>query len=332
MRKILFAVIASIAMLTASNASAQCCCAGAAETTPVARYGWLQVKGTALCSEQGDSVQLRGVSFGWHNMWPRFYNRTNVKYFAREWKASIVRASMGLSLDEKCFDVDREGGYAAVDSVVSGAVEAGVYVIIDFHSHPNNLALAKEFFATVSAKYKNLPNVIYEIWNEPLEIEWSECKAYAEEVIPVIRKNAPRSIILVGTPRWDQEVDKAAADPLQGQTNIMYTLHFYAATHKQYLRDIAEKALADGLPLFISECAAMEASGDGVIAPSEWNEWIQLADRHKISWAAWSVSDKVETCSMLYPGAPTLATDWTEDWLKPWAVLVRHYLAVDETK
>lgn len=332
MKKNLFAALAALAMLTACGEQEKGSLADATETAPVARWGWLQVKGTALCSEQGDTVQLKGVSFGWHNMWPQFYRRANVGYFAKEWKASVVRCSMGLSLDDKCFDADPQTGYAVVDSIVSGAVDAGVYVIIDFHSHPNNLKLAKEFFGKVSLKYKDLPNVIYEIWNEPLEIEWSECKSYAEEVIPVIRANAPRSVVLVGSPRWDQDIDKAAADPLQNQTNIMYTLHFYAATHKQYLRNIAEQAVADGLPIFISECAGMEATGDGVIAPDEWNEWIRLADRHKISWVAWSVSDKVETCSMLYPGAPAEATGWNESWLKPWAVLVRHYLAVEETK
>lgn len=332
MKKILSLVVVLSMTFAMSLKAQQCCCKGEKKPTPVEQYGWLQVRGTSLCSEQGDAVQLKGVSFGWHNMWPRFYNRTNVNYFAKQWHASIVRCSIGLSLDEKCFDKDPALGYALVDSIVNGAVDAGVYVIIDFHSHPNNLALAKEFFANVSAKYKHLPNVLYEIWNEPLEIEWSEVKAYAEEVIPIIRKNAKKSIVLVGSPRWDQDVDKAAADPLQNQTNIMYTLHFYSGTHKDYLRQVAEKALADGLPIFMSEVGGMMATGDDELDTNSWNEWIRLADKHKISWVAWSVSDKVETCSMLYPDAPTFATDWNESWLKPWAVVVRHYLAVDVTR
>ena len=41
---------------------------------PVKQWGQLQVKGNQLCSQTGDSIVLRGVSYGWHNLWPRFYN------------------------------------------------------------------------------------------------------------------------------------------------------------------------------------------------------------------------------------------------------------------
>ena len=94
-----------------------------------------------------------------------------------------------------------------------------------------------------------------------LRIQWQEIKDYAAEVIPVIRKNAPNSVVIVGTPSWDQEVDKAAADPLK-EKNVTYALHYYAATHKDYLRERARQAIDAGLPLFISECGSMEATGD----------------------------------------------------------------------
>ncbi len=145
--------------------------------SPVEKHGQLKVDGAKIVDCHGEPVQLRGVSFGWHNMWPRFYNRSSVAEIANDWGADIVRASIGLDLDDETFDKKPEKGYALVDSIVQGAVENGVYVLIDFHSHANNMPLAKEFFANVSKKYGHLPNVLYEIWNEPLEVEWSETKS-----------------------------------------------------------------------------------------------------------------------------------------------------------
>lgn len=164
----------------------------------------------------------------------------------------------------------------------------------------------------MTKKYGHLPNVLYEIWNEPTEVPWQETKEYSEALIPLIRANAPESVIIVPTPRWDQEVDKAADDPITKFDNLMYSLHYYAATHKDHFRDKAKYALSKGLPIFMSECAAMEHTGDGVIDPASWDEWMQLADENGISWICWSLSDKVETCSMLRPAhPPTVATGET---------------------
>lgn len=294
--------------------------------TLVERHGQLKVNGSRIVDQNGDSIQLRGVSFGWHNMWPRFYNRSSVTQIAKGWGADIVRASIGLDLDEDTFDKKPEMGYALVDSIVQGAVENGIYVLIDFHSHANNLPLAKEFFSTVSEKYGHLPNVMYEIWNEPLEVSWQETKDYAEEILPIIRKNAPEAIVIVPTPRWDQNVHEAADDPITSDKNIVYSLHYYAATHTDYLREQAQYAIDKGLPLFMAECASMVHTGDGVIDTASWEKWMDLADANGISWMCWSVSDKDETCSMLRPSASSQGEEWTTDDLKPWAVLVKYYI------
>lgn len=133
-------------------------------------------------------------------------------------------------------------------------------------------------------------------------------------------------MILVGTPHWDQDVHLAADDPIKNVHNIMYTLHFYAATHKTSLRERADYALEKGLPLFVSECAGMEASGDGNIDLQEWNKWQVWMKEHAISWAAWSIADKDETCSMLYPSAPD--TGWKSEDLKEWGRIVKEVLLV----
>lgn len=315
MKNTILSVIAALAL--GLSASAQ---------SPVERHGQLRVEGTQLVDSKGAPVQLRGVSMGWHNMWPRFYNQGTVDRLTGDWGADLVRCSVGVAHLDSGFDCDSVAAYAVVDSIVQGAVRNGAYVLVDFHSHPNKLADAKRFFTHVAGKYGHLPNIMYEIWNEPTEVPWSECKAYAEELIPVIRALDPDGIVVVPTPRWDQEVDKAADDPIAGVPGLLYSLHYYAATHTGWLRDNAQYALDKGLPLIMSECASMLHTGDGVIDTKEWDEWMRFADEKGISWAAWSISDKDETCSMLRPSAASDGREWRDSDLKPWAVLVKHYL------
>jgi endoglucanase len=292
---------------------------------PVVNNGQLQVLDNQIVNEKGEPVVLRGVSFGWHNFWPRFYNEDAVAWLANDWKCSVVRAAMGVGpsnsyLENPAFALE------CVEKVVEGAIAQGIYVIIDFHSHQLHTEEAKAFFAQMAEKYGDTPHVIYEIWNEPDDTySWREVKAYAEEVIPVIRAIDPDNLILIGSPHWDQDLDAVAANPIVGQVNILYTMHFYAATHDQWLRDRTGAAIAQGIPVFVSECAGMEATGDGPTDPEEWKRYVQWMETHQISWVAWSVSDKNETCSMLLPDADTEG-GWRNDVVKEWGQLVRSYL------
>ncbi len=282
----------------------------------------LVVKGTQLMDAEGDTVRLEGVSYGWHQLWPRFYNASSVACLANEWGAKVLRASMGVDLDSACYVSKPEFGIECVTKVADAAIENGVYIIIDWHSHHLRLEEAKEFFTRMATRYKGVANVIYEIFNEPVEDSWEQVKAYSVEVIKAIRAIEPEAVILVGCPHWDQDIHLAADDPITGYGNIMYTLHFYAATHGQWLRDRAGYALGKGLPIFVSECAGMEASGDGPINREEWGIWLDWMRRHSVSWAAWSLSDKDETCSMLYPSASS-GGDWKDADLKEWGRIVR---------
>jgi endoglucanase len=281
---------------------------------PVKNHGQLQVKGSQLCDDAGAPLVLRGMSFGWHNFWPRFYNPRAVAWLASDWNCSVVRAAMGVE-PKGGYKDDPLGAVKKIKAVVDGAIKSGIYVIIDWHSHNINLAEAKTFFAQMAAEYGKYPNVIYELFNEPDQESWDDVKSYATEVIQVIRKLDPDNIILVGNPHWDQDIHLVADDPLAGFDNIMYTVHYYAATHKQELRDRCNYALQKGIPIFISESAGMEATGDGPLNEAEWHKWIDWADQNKISWITWSVSDKNETCSVLYPKARSNG-NWRDKDLK----------------
>lgn len=293
-------------------------------TQPVKKHGQLRVDGTRLVDMNGKPVVLRGVSFGWHNWWPRFYNAGTVKWLYDDWKCTVVRAAMGVEPD-KGYIKDSAGSVAKIKAVVDGAIRAGIYVIIDWHSHNIKLNEAKIFFTEMATLYGRKPNVIYEIFNEPDYETWPEVKAYSEEVIKTIRSIDPDNIILVGSPRWDQDIHLPAADPIKGYNNLMYTVHFYAATHKQWLRDKTDEAIKSGLPVFVSESAGMEATGNGPINDEEWQKWIEWMEANRLSWITWSVSDKDETCSVLKMSAASEG-NWKDSDLKESGLKTRAYL------
>lgn len=294
------------------------------DKTVIAQHGQLRVSGTALLDAHGDTLALHGVSLGWHNWWPRFYQAQTIDWLQRDWNIQVVRAAIGVEPDQAYLQ-NPEAALKQLYTVVDAAIAAGIYVIVDWHAHQLHPQEAKAFFRTVAQKYGSYPNVIYEIFNEPTETSWDEIQAYAKEVIPVIRAIDPDNIILVGCPNWDQDIHLVADNPIQGFTNLMYTVHFYAGTHQQFLRDRADYALAKGIPIFVSECAGMNADGDGPIDQKEWTIWREWMHRHKLSWIAWSIADKNESCSMI-ADEQVPAYGWSESQLKPWGKMVRQDL------
>lgn len=311
MRKSFFLIV-SVFMLTLLEAQV------------VTQNGKLKVQGTQLVNAKGQPIVLHGMSFGWHNWWPRFYTAGTVKWLRDDWKCSVVRAAMGIEPD-KGYIKDSAGSLSKIKTVIEAAIKEDIYVIIDWHSHNINLAEAKAFFRTIATSYHTYPNIIYEIFNEPDHETWPEVKKYSEEVIAVIRAIDKDNIILVGSPRWDQEIQLPAADPIKGFDNLMYTMHFYAGTHKQWLRDRTNEAIRKGLPIFVSECAGMQATGDGQIDHAEWKKFKDWMDEKRISWVAWSVSDKNESCSVLYPTAGSEG-NWKVADIKEWGQIIKEAL------
>ena len=294
------------------------------QAQPVKKHGNLSVKGTQLTDEHGNATVLNGVSYGWHNWWPRFYNKESVKWLATDWKCSVVRAAMGVEPKDAYID-DPEGSKAKIEAVIQGAIENNIYVLIDWHSHSIKLAEAKVFFAEMATKYGKNPHVIYELFNEPVKDSWSLVKEYSIELIKTIRAIDPDNVILVGSPHWDQDIHLVADDPILGFTNIMYTCHFYAATHGKSLRDRCDYAIKKGIPIFISESAGMEASGNGPINYQAWQSWIDWCAANKISLITWSIADKNETCSMLKQNASSEG-NWKDEDMKESGIKTRELL------
>ena len=134
-------------------------------------------------------------------------------------------------------------------------------------------------------------------------MDWQTVKRYAEEIIPIIREKDPDSVILVGNPDWSKDLRSVAADPLTFD-NVMYTLHFYAATHGQEYRDMLEQVSSEGLPVFVTEFGVTAASGGLPRDPESADLWIDLLERHHISYCMWALSKANEACSMIRFNVP----------------------------
>ncbi|MES2673976.1 MAG: glycoside hydrolase family 5 protein [Pseudomonadota bacterium] len=273
----------------------------------------------------GQQGSLAGNSMFWSNTgWgnEKYYNASVVSWLKTDWKSTLVRAAMGA---------DDAGGYLSdpsnktrVTTVVDAAIANDMYVLIDWHSHKAEQYQSQSiaFFKEMATKYGNTNNVIYEIYNEPLQVSWSGViKPYAQAVIAAIRAIDPDNLIVVGTPSWSQDVDVAANDPIAG-VNIAYTLHFYAGTHGQSLRDKAQIALNKGVALFVTEWGSVNADGGGAVANSETAAWVDFMKTNKISHANWALNDKAEGASSLVPGASSNG-GWVSSQLTASGALVK---------
>lgn len=270
--------------------------------------GALHVEGTKLVDSTGTQVQLRGISTHGLSWFPEYVNAEMIKQLKEEWGCNVVRLAMYTAESSgycTSGETQKKNLKTLIDTGVIAAVENQMYVIIDWHvlndKNPNTyIEEAKAFFTEMAKKYSSYPNVIYEICNEPNGgTSWTEIRKYALAVIPCIREFAPDAIIIIGTPTWSQDVDVAAANPITEYDNLMYALHFYAATHKDSLRQKCKTAIDKGLPLFVSEYGICDASGNGAIDESQANKWIELLDSYGISHVLWNLSNKAETSSVI---------------------------------
>jgi len=273
--------------------------------TPVSNHGALSVKGTHIVDKNGQIFQLKGVSTHGINWFPEYVNKEAFSDLM-EYGVNAIRLAMYTAdYNGYCSGGNQAELEKIMDEGVQACTDLGLYVIVDWHilndNDPNqNKDTAKIFFDKMSKKYADNENVIYEICNEPNGgTSWESIKSYAEEVIPVIRMNDKDALIIVGTPNWSQDVDIASKNPISNQENILYAVHFYAATHKDSIRSKVQTALGNGLPIIVSESSICEASGNGSINYDEGKKWMDLILEYQLSCFAWSLGNKDESSSFL---------------------------------
>lgn len=280
----------------------------AVAATPLESHGALSVQGAKIVDSHGKAFQLKGVSTHGLSWFPEYVSKEAFQSLRDQWGANTVRLAMYTAeYNGYCTGsaANRTTLKNLVDKGVKAATELGMYVIIDWHilqdNNPNTYkSQSIAFFREMASKYKNYNNVIYEICNEPNGgTSWSQVKSYAQSVIGEIRKTDKDAIIIVGTPTWSQDVDQAAKSPISGYSNIAYSFHFYANTHRESYRTKLENALKKGLPVVVTEFGICDASGNGSVNRTEGDRWISLLNRYQTGYVCWNLSNKNESSALL---------------------------------
>ena len=298
--------------------------AAAPAGSPVAAHGRLAVKGNRVVDAQGKPYAVHGMSLFWSQWQPRYYDPATIAWLVRDWRVTAVRAAIGGQ--QGGYDTQPEAETKRAEAVIDAAIVQGIYVVVDWHAHQPRPDDAVRFFSHIATKYRGVPNLIYETYNEPLpEHGWATVlKPYHAKVIGAIRAIDPDAFVVAGTRSWSQDVDEAAADPLPF-ANVAYTLHFYAATHKGELRAKAETAMRRGVALFVTEYGTTAANGDAPIDATETQTWWDWCAKHGISYLNWSVANKDEASAILKPATQGLS-GWSEAELTDSGRLVRTHL------
>lgn len=267
----------------------------------------LHVDGAYLYNDKNERVQLRGVSTHGLAWFPEYVNYDTFKTIRDDWGVNLIRLAMYTEeYGGYCNGGDREKLMSLVDNGVEYATELGMYAIIDWHILSDGDPLinkdeAVKFFDTQSKKYASYDNVIYEICNEPNGTSWDgNIKPYAKEIISVIRANSPDALIIVGTNTWCQDIMDAANSPID-EENILYSVHFYAATNGDDCRKRVKDALDRGVPVFISECSICNADGSQEVDYNSADMWMKLINKYGIGYVYWNLSNKNETSALLAP-------------------------------
>ena len=293
--------------------------------TAVQSWGQLRVEGANIVNENGEAVQLQGMSLFWSQWEPEFYEFNTIKWLRDDWCNNIVRATCGVEDNGSPFNgMDYQLNKAR--AVIDAAIALNIYVLVDWHAHyaPKNTEAAKTFFRTIAQEYGNHPNIIYEIFNEPIGYNWGEIKSYSEQIISEIRKYDPDNIIVCGTPQYSAYPDAVIGNAIN-RSNIAYTLHYYAASHFQNFRDRANAARSNGLCVFVTEYGLVEYTGNGNVNEGSSQDWYKWMNDNKISHCNWSLCDKNEGASALKPGTPA-GGFWATDKLTWSGNLVRDHL------
>ena len=296
-----------------------------AARTFVGIHGRLSVQGNRVVDQAGKSVTLHGMSlYCWNAQGKQYFNTNAIHHLAQDWKCTVIR----IAILPRDYQRDPTNEIARVRTVIDACIANGIYAVVDWHSMAgaqNNLASATNFFGTLAAAYHGQPNVMYEPWNEPVQEPWTVIKAYHEAVITRIRAVDPAALIICGSRNWDQQCEEASRNPITISTNIAYSIHFYAATHRQSLRDNGSGAMNNGIALFCTEYGTSSASGGGAYDPTEPHLWWDWLETNGISCCNWSMAALGETSAALQPGASPTGP-WTDDQLKPSGKLVRDYI------
>jgi len=282
----------------------------------VKQNGALQVRSGFLRNQSGQRFQLRGISSHGLSWFPEYTQKESIESVQKE-GANVFRSAM-YTAQEGNYIERQEHNKQLLYNSVDRTIAADMYAIVDWHTlrdHDPNTYLdeALVFFDEAAARYANSDAVIYEICNEPNSgTTWKQIKTYAEKVIPVIRKHAPKAVILVGVPQYCTDLASAMKDPLD-DPNVMYTFHYYTGMSSiDYTIKSLRKAKDARFPVFVSEWGFSYEKDGKTLNEKAAKRFLDYLNVHHVSWVNWSLSNKEEEHAAIRSSS-TKTADWNAD-------------------
>ncbi len=273
---------------------------------------WLHVDGKYIKDPGGNTVVLRGVSLidiGAIEHQGAFRGRKTavdlINMATDEsdgWYSRVVRLPVYPGA------IDGEAGWTNcwyngklnnsyfddhLEAAVQACISKGVYCIIDWHyidTYSDKDTQTRDFWTFIANKYKDTPNVIFELFNEPTyPDDWDTWRTTAQGWVDMIRTIAPNNLIIVGGPRWSQNLGQAASKPITGG-NIVYSAHYYPTHGGAGAWDPNFGNAANSVPFLNTEWG-FQHDGDSITSgtvSSYGNAYKNYLDTKGISWTAWT--------------------------------------------
>jgi fibronectin type 3 domain-containing protein len=300
--------------------------------TAIAATPWLHTSGNWILDPNNNQVTLRGCSV----VCPEYQTGTKntnqiidlIANSATGWFTRVVRLPV-------CTSGNAATDYALIDPIVQHCIAKGLYVIVDLHFVQDYGSAAGQvpqsqvlnFWNTIAPHYASSPNVIFEVYNEPVNpADWNTWKSYIQPVVNAIRAVAPNNLILMGSPQWSTFVNQAVSNQITGG-NIVYVYHLYpnqGAPTTSFL-DGKYGTAANSVPVVLGEFG-WQNPGDSVTTGTTSGFGTPLKtymEAHKnINWVAW-VANNTETnwlpimfdASWNLLGGDSYEGQFVHDWL-----------------
>lgn len=268
----------------------------------------LTVKDGIIVNEQEQQVVLQGL------MVPEVRRldqegKFNKKYFEEVFACggNVIR----IPIHPEEWEQDEYYLWRYLDPIVEWAVENNKYIILDLHFIGNiesgigdempkietePLAFSVEFWKLVAGYFKDVPNVIFEIYNEPAYIDNETWSQSAQLLVDTIRDTGAKQIIIVSGTDYSYDLSYWAKNPMQ-DSNIVYAAHIFP-NRKQGLQALDE--MSEDIPIIVTEWGYI--SKDEPIRQyylvGERDDYgmpmLQLMERKGISWVACWYDDNWE--------------------------------------
>jgi endoglucanase len=238
----------------------------------------------------------------------------------KNWGSNVIR----LPLNEKYWLQNTDNYQATVKQQVSWIQSLGMDVILDLHwsvggsldnkADQYNMAdnQSVTFWTQVATTYKANTGVLFELYNEPRNIDWNiwqnggmtsdDRGSYQavgmQKLYDTVRATGAHNLVIIGGTNWAFDLSEVKSRAINGQ-NIVYASHVYDFYGKNTLADWEKSfgSVSKNHPVIFSEFGTYNCS------TTLYKNLLEYAKTHDISWAGWA----------WFPGGcsfPALINDW----------------------